>query len=181
MSWILDVIFIITLIGGILIGVHRGFIAGICKLAGTVFSIFAAISFCNALQVQLEDWFGMTSALANAIGNETAAYWIAVAISFVILFTLVRLAAYLLGKLGTAVISKVAAFNVINQLLGGLLGLLKSAVALFLVLTFFKYLIGWANLASFENFISSSTIVGAIFNWDWFIEASTFSFLGFGK
>ena len=67
MYWILDVVFIITLIGGILLGVHRGFIAGICKVAGTVFSIFVAISFCNAVQVNLEDWFGMTSALAKSI------------------------------------------------------------------------------------------------------------------
>ena len=181
MYWILDVVFIITLIGGILLGVHRGFIAGICKVAGMVFSIFVAISFCNAVQVNLEDWFGMTSALAKSIGNETAAYWIAVAISFVILLIVVRFCAYVVGRLGTAVVQKVSAFNVINQLLGGLLGLLKSAVALFLVLTFCKYLIEWTGYEPMEHFISSSTIVGAIFRWDWFIEATTFSFLGFGK
>ncbi|MDE6059793.1 MAG: CvpA family protein [Clostridia bacterium] len=179
MSWILDVIFVLAIVGGILIGVRRGFIAEICKLAGTVFSIFVAITFCNAFQVTLEKWFGMTSALVNAIGNETAGYWIAVVISFVILIIFVRLAAWAVGKLGTALVGKIKAFDVVNQLFGGLLGLLKTAIACFLILAFFKNLIGWANLTAFENFINSSTIVGAIFKWDWFIQASTFSFLGF--
>lgn len=179
MSWILDVLFVLAVVGGILIGIHRGFIKGICKIAGTIFSIFVAIAFCNSFQVTLEKWFGLTSALVNAIKSQIAGYWIAVAISFVALFIIVRFLAWAVGKLGTAAIDKKKGFKVVNQLLGGLLGLLQILIALFFLFTFFKYLIQWFHLTGFENFIHSSTIVGAIFKWDWFIEATTFSFLGF--
>ena len=177
MSWILDVVFFVILIGGILIGVHRGFIAGICKIAGTILAIFVAVSFCVTFQFTLDKWFNLTHALSDAVHNDTAGYWIAVAISFVILVILTKLVAWLLGKLGTALIDKINAFSVINRLFGGLLGLVKAAIFLFLLLTLCRYLIQWFNWEGVQEFISSSTVVGAIFNWDWFIEATKFTFL----
>lgn len=171
--WILDVVFVVLIILGTFIGVHRGFVAGICKLAGTILSVFIAFSFCSMFQHTLETWFGLTTALYDAIGNETAAYWIAVAISFVALAIIVKLCAWLLGKLFTSVIEKVRAFSFINRFLGGFLGLVMAGAAVFLILTFFQ----WIHIESVDNYISSGTIVGAIYNWDWFREAATFSWL----
>ena len=173
MGWIIDVLFMFILIGGILLGIYRGFVAGICKIAGTILSVFVAFSFCTMFQHTLETWFGLTTALSNAIGNDKAAYWIAVVISFVILVLFVKLCAWLLGKLFTCVIEKVSAFSFINRLLGGLLGLLMAGASIFLILTFFQ----WINVQAVNNYISSSTIVGAIYNWDWFKEAATFPWL----
>lgn len=173
MGWILDVVFVAIIVGGIFIGVHRGFVASICKLAGTILAVFVAISFCSMFQYTLETWFGLTTALYNAIGSDKAAYWIAVAISFIALVIIVKLCAWLLGKLFTSVIEKVSFFSFINRLLGGLLGLVMAGAAVFLILTFCQ----WIHVQSVENYISSSTIVGAIYNWDWFKQAATFSWL----
>lgn len=173
MPWILDVVFFVLIIGGIFFGVHRGFVAGICKLAGTILAVFVAFSFCTMFQYTLETWFGLTTALYNVIGNEKAAYWIAVVISFIALVILVKLCAWLLGKLFTSVINKVKAFAFINRLLGGVLGLVMAGAAIFLILTLFQ----WIQIESVDSFISSSTIVGAIYNWDWFREAASFSWL----
>lgn len=173
MGWIIDVIFVVIIIGGIFVGVHRGFVAGICKLAGTILSIFVAISFCTMFQYTLETWFGLTTALYNAIGSDKAAYWIAVAISFIALLIIVKLCAWLLGKLFTSVVDKVSAFAFINRLLGGVLGLVMAGAAIFLLLTFCQLI----HVEAIDNYISSSTIVGGIYNWDWFKEAATFSWL----
>lgn len=173
MGWIIDVVFMFILIGGILLGIHRGFVAGICKIAGTFLAVFVAFSFCTMFQHTLESWFGLTTALYHAIGSEKAAYWIAVVISFIALVIIVKLCAWLLGKLFTSVIDKLSAFAFINRLLGGLLGLVMAAASIFLILTFFQ----WIHVGSVDNYISSSTIVGAIYNWDWFKEAATFSWL----
>ena len=180
MGWILDVVFIIVIVLGILLGVRRGFIAGICKLAGTIFSVAVAITFCNAFRLTLDGWFNLTAALADGIGNETFAGWIAVAIAFVILVIVVKLGAWLLGKFGTMIAERVKIFDMLNRLFGGLLGLLKAVLLLFLLLTVCRWLVDGLGQQGMHDFISSSGIVGAIFDWDWFIEATTFKFLGLG-
>ena len=45
-GWTLDVAFFVILLVGILLGVMRGFVAGICKLAGKIFSVAVAVVFC---------------------------------------------------------------------------------------------------------------------------------------
>lgn len=177
MGWILDVIFVVILIGGIFLGIFRGFVASICKLAGTILAIFVAVSFCTMFQYTLETWFGLTTALYNAIGSDKAAYWIAVAISFIALLIVVKLCAWLLGMLFTSIVNKVKAFAFINRLLGGVLGLVMAGAAVFLLLTFCQLI----HVQAVDNYISSSTIVGSIYNWDWFQQAATFSWLKHSK
>ncbi len=60
-AWVLDVAFIVILLFGILFGTWRGFVKGVCKLAGTVFAIFVAFTFCNAFKNSLESAFGLTT------------------------------------------------------------------------------------------------------------------------
>ena len=177
MSWILDVLFFLLIIIGILCGVRRGFIAGVCKLAGTILSVAVGVLFCNALSGQLEVWFGMTSALTGAIGHETIAGWISIAISFLILLIVTKLGAWLLGVFGTFLAEKIKLFSLINKLCGGLLGLFKSLVLIFLLLTACYWLTQWLNLTALESFINQSTVVGVIFRWEWFIELAQFHFL----
>ena len=66
-AWILDVAFILILLLGILFGTWAGFIRGVCKLAGTIFAIFVALTFCNAFKNSLESAFGLTSAIASGV------------------------------------------------------------------------------------------------------------------
>ena len=105
-AWILDVVFFVILLLGLLLGTWRGFIKGVCKLAGTIFALFVAFTFCNPFKNTLENWFGMTTAIANGMGGTdvavTAASWLSIAIAFVLLFVIVKLLSWILGKVGTA-------------------------------------------------------------------------------
>lgn len=179
-AWTLDVLFFVIAILGIPLGVRAGFIKGICKIAGTVVAVAVAVLFCNAFSETLESWFSLTTALTDAIGNQKVAGWIAIAISFVALFLLVKIGAWLLGMLGTGVAEKWKVFDVINRLLGGVLGLFKALVLIFLLLTVGKWIGDWFSLSVIDEFFSSSAIVGKIYTWEWFQWATTFSFLSIG-
>ena len=173
MSWILDVAFFVIILIGILIGVGRGFIAGICKLAGTVLAVAVGVLFCNGFASAI----GLTDALVGAIAIPKLGGWLAVGISFVILLVVTKLAAWLLGKLGTALAEKVKLFSVINRLCGGLLGLCKALILIFLLLSACYWLNEWLHLEALENFISNCAVVGAIFRWEGFVELAHFKFL----
>ena len=171
-AWVLDVAFIVILLFGILFGTWRGFVKGVCKLAGTVFAIFVAFTFCNAFKNSLESAFGLTSAIAAGVG-ETVANWLSIAISFVLLFIIVKLGAWLLGKLGTALVNKVGFFRLINRILGGILGLVQALLLIFLILT----ICYWVGAESVNTFIGQSSIVKTIYEWEWFQWAAQFNFL----
>lgn len=166
-AWILDVIFFVFLLGGTLLGVKQGLLRGICKIAGTIFSIIVAFLFCIAFQNTLESWFGLTTALTNAIKVPLLAYWIANIISFIILFVLVKLGAYLIGRIGTAIVDQSKGLAKLNMALGGLLGMFKSFLIIFFLLAFFT----WINVGAVNNYITSSTIVGGLYDSNWFREA----------
>lgn len=173
----LDIAFFVIILLGLLFGVIRGFIKSVCKWAGTIIAIFVAFTFCNAFQGALNEWFGLTGALVNVLNNEKLAGWIALAISFVILLAGAKLLAWLLGKIGTALVNKVKAFNVINKLFGGLFGLFEALVLIFFLLMICK----WISLEVVDNFIAQSSIVGKIYEWEWFEKATTlpWQWLGF--
>ncbi len=172
-AWVLDIVFFAVILLGILTGVCLGFLRGICKIAGTLFSISLAVAFCVPFKNTLESWFGLQTALTNSIGNATAASWVTTAISFVALVIVIRLLAWMLGHFGTALIDKSGAMRSLNRFLGGLLGLVGAAAAIFLLLAIFY----WVSVPGVDEFISESTIVGAIYKWDAFRYAAQFSYL----
>lgn len=176
-GWILDVIFFVILLLGLLFGAWRGFVKGICKLAGTIFAIFVALTFCNAFKNTLENWFGLTTALSESFGGSevalTAASWLSIAISFVVLFLGVKLLSWLLGIVGTSVVEKSRFFDTLNRILGAILGLVKALFLIFLILT----ICYWIPSEGIHNFIGESSVVGAIFDWEWFRWAAEFKFL----
>ena len=173
-GWVLDVVFFVILIGGMLIGLRRGLVKGICKIAGTVFSVIVSTLFCIAFQNKLEAWFGLTTALTNVlitkIPEEVAtvlAYWIANGISFVVLVVLVKFGTWLIGKVGTALVEKSKILGKINSILGGLLGLFEGALLIFFLLA----ICTWINVGFIDAYIRSSFVVGRIYEWVWFQEA----------
>ncbi len=163
-AWVLDVIFFALILGGILIGVAHGFLRGVCKLAGTVFAVAFAFFFCMPMHGSLEKSFGLTTALTKAFGNATVAGWVSIAISFVALFVIVKVGAWLIGKFGTSLVERIAPLRVVNRVLGGLLGLAKALILIFLLLA----LCSWINAPAINECISSSAVVGSIYNWEWF-------------
>ena len=168
----LDVAFFVIIFLGLLFGVIRGFIKSVCKWAGTIVAIFVAFTLCNAFQGALDQWFGLTGALISAINNEKIAGWIALAISFIALLVGAKILAWLLGKIGTALVDRVKAFSVINKFFGGLFGLFEALVLIFLILMICR----WLSIESVDNFIAQSSIVGKIYQWEWFDKFWTLPF-----
>ena len=169
----LDITFFVIILIFLLVGVARGFIKGVCKWAGTIVSGVLAFTFCNPFQRLLDDWFSLTQALAGALNNEKAAGIIALVISFLIILVGAKLTFWALGKIGTALVKKIKVFGAINAMLGGILGLAEALVVIFLLLMICK----WINVAEVNEFILESSIVGKIYQWEWFEWASTLPFI----
>ena len=106
--------------------------------------------------------------------GSVLAKWFSIAISFVLLVVLIKLAAVLLDKGLSGLVERVAPFRVINQLLGAILGLLKAGILLFIVLA----VCSWIPLEGMHNFLSSSAIVGPIFRSEWFAAATNYAISG---
>ncbi len=231
-TWTIDVLFVLILVAGIAYGAFRGFISGVCKMAGTLFAIVFAIIFCVSFSNFLENLFGMTTAIANGLTNSfknealltpipsdisgadvnatleslgvgwlpriiisgafssvetipagttpavmlgsTLAKWISIAISFVLLVVIIKLAAVILDKCLSGLVEKLKPFKVINQLLGGILGLVKACILLFLLLA----ICSWLPIDGLHNFLASTAIVGPIFTSDWFAAATSYAISG---
>ena len=135
MSWILDVIFFVVLIGGCLVGVKVGFVKGVCRIAGWVLSFIVPFVFCAAFKDALESWFGMVSAIQSGIGT-TIGGWVSMLTDS----------------------SKI--FSASNQIFGGPLGIAEA----FLFCYFLLLVCNWLPLDNVHTFIEGSTVVGAIYH-----------------
>lgn len=223
-GWILDLAFFLILLFGVALGIRKGFISGICRLAGWLFAVAFAIFFCVLFADFLENAFGMTTAISNglvkqftknealnfdisganleetlaeanvwkivasAIVKGTAgtdipqgttlamlissvvANWISIAISFVLLILLVRIGAVILDKIFSGLVDSVKPLRIVNHFLGGLLGVLKGGILIFLVLAIFH----WISAEAIDGYILSSNVVGKIYASDWFHNATDF-------
>ena len=114
---------------------------------------------------------GTTTAvlIASVLGK-----WIAIAISFVLLIVLIKLGAILLSKGLSGIADKITPFRLINQVLGGLFGLLEAMILIFLLLA----ICSWIPVDGIQAYISSSTVVGAIYQSNWFAEATNYAISG---
>lgn len=103
--------------------------------------------------------------------GATVAKWIAILISFVLLVILVRVGAWLVSKLLSALVDKVAPLKFINKLLGGVLGLAKAAIILFLILAICR----WIPVEAVHQFLSASPIIGKLYVSEWFTNAVNYA------
>ncbi len=164
-----DVIFCVLLGVGLIIGTMVGFVKGICKIAGTVFSVVGAVAFCVPLHNSLT---AITNAMAGALGYAIAEV-LCIVISFIILLVGIKLLAWLLGKLLTALIEKFKPFAVVNRCLGGLLGLFEAFLLAFVILALCRLI----NADGIMQFLASSKVVGGIYRTGWFQWAASLQFL----
>ena len=170
-AWVVDVLFFALLVIGTMLGVRKGFVAGVCKLMGTLLAIFVAVAFCVPMQASLEKNFGATTALNNAIAPPFG-QWILVAICFIFLVVIVKLGCWLIGLIVNSVANKSTTVRVINMVLGGLLGAFEMFMLIFAIFAVFR----WIPSTALHNFMSSSVVAGSIFRSDWFIRVTSLSF-----
>lgn len=71
-GWVLDLVFFLILILGTALGAYRGFVAGICKLAGKFASIIFAFLFCVSFANFLEFCFHITTGITTGISASIA-------------------------------------------------------------------------------------------------------------
>lgn len=115
MNWI-DFIIAVPLLIGIVLGVVKGILKTIGTLVGLVLAILLSYLLAETISQPLSEWFSLTS---------QQGYVLAFFVIFVITMLVCLLAAKLLEKfLSTLTLGWV------NRLLGGLLGLLKYALLL---------------------------------------------------
>ncbi len=223
-SWILDLVFVLLVVFGLAFGIRKGFISGVCKLAGTLFAIAIAVFFCVSFENFVESAFGMRTAIADGLlaqfskkelmnvdvsGSDLGAAmseagvwgfiasavvksvagaeipsgttiamlispliakWISVVISFVLLVVIVKLGAFILDKTLSGVADKLKPIRIVNQLLGGILGLCKILLVLLLVLA----ICSWLPVDSLDQWILSSNVVGKIYGSAWFANATSY-------
>lgn len=164
-AWGLDIAFFAILLLGILLGVWRGFLQFMMKIAGIIFSVVIAFLSCIPLKNATNGLFGLEAVLCNSFSAvPQIGTWITIAISFVVLVVLVRIGSWLIGKVGKNLIEKSKIFNTIDRTLGGLLGLVFAILLIFFLLA----ICSWIPSDSLHEFIGESFVVGPIYNWDWF-------------
>ena len=162
-AWIADVVFLAILLIGLFFGVASGFVRGVCKIAGTVFSVIVAFFFCNQLCASLESWFGLTTKLAGAIGSSTLAYWIMVVGCFLVLGVAVRLLAWIVGKVGSALLEHSSVLGVVDRVLGGILGAAEALLFALIVLLILR----WISIDVVNGYFEQSFIVSKIYFGEW--------------
>lgn len=119
-----DIILSLVLLYGLVRGFFRGLLAELASLVGIIAGIYGA--------VHLSHFFG--DFLSTQVEWEPQYInLISFAVTFIIIVVLVSLAGKMLTK-----IAAFAALGIVNKLLGGVFGLLKSAFVASVIIMFFK-------------------------------------------
>lgn len=113
---IFDVIVLIILLYGLMMGLIKGFIIEVAGIIALILGVTGSFKFARILEVSLNsyvDWSPKTIQIA----------------SFIILFIIIIYAVSLLAKMITKTL-KIIALGIINRIFGGIFGLLKWCVIL---------------------------------------------------
>jgi len=137
LDWILVAIFTITTLMGFL----RGFVSEIISIITLIAAVIIAITFADSFAIAIMDYSTIQNLVArssNAFGGNTtdAISYLALAVSFIILFTGTILAGAIV-KLFLNLAFQTGILGIGNRLLGGIFGLAKgyifNLVLLFLI------------------------------------------------
>lgn len=118
----LDIILGIVLITGLIRGFTKGFIRELTSLLALMIGVYGAVHFSYFVLTYLQDYLSLEPVVMNMM---------AFGCTFLILF----IGVVLLGHLFTK-IANLLALGIFNRLLGGIFGLLKSALILSVILMF---------------------------------------------
>ncbi|SDR88682.1 CvpA family protein [Christiangramia echinicola] len=119
-----DIILSLVLLYGLVRGFFRGLLAEVASLIGIIAGIYGAIHLSHFLGDFLSIQLEWRTQYINLISF---------AFTFVIIVVLVSLAGKILTK-----VAAFAALGIVNKLLGGVFGLIKSAFVASVIIMFFK-------------------------------------------
>lgn len=119
-----DIILSLVLLYGLVRGFFRGLLAELASLVGIVAGIYGAVHFSHFLGEFLSEIVDWKVQYINLISF---------AITFILIVFLISLAGKMLTK-----IAAFAALGIVNKLLGGIFGLIKSAFVASVIIMFFK-------------------------------------------
>lgn len=132
----LDIIILILLLMGTLLGLKRGFILQFIRLTSFILSIaFAALFYKNVAPhlhwIPAPDFSAGQPALSFFTGNLEAAYYNAIA--FIVLFIIAKILLRIIGSF-LSIVAGIPVIKQINQMLGAVLGFLEVYLFTFVLL-----------------------------------------------
>lgn len=161
--WI-DIIAVLVILIGAIVGMCRGFFASLLSLLGFVGTFILAYFFSDNILALLDQICGLSGFLAGALGANVG-HIVAVIIAFIVTFLVIKIAIFILnhtvGKLFTG-----RALGGVNKFMGFVLGLVKGTayVAIALVAlniaSFIPSVKNWST-TTFEQ----TYVVGKVYNW----------------
>ncbi len=119
-----DIILSLVLLYGLVRGFFRGLLTELASLVGIVAGIYGAVHFSHFLGDFLGSLVEWKPQYINLISF---------AVTFIIIVVLVSLAGKMLTK-----VAAFAALGIVNKILGGIFGVLKSAFVASVIIMFFK-------------------------------------------
>jgi uncharacterized membrane protein required for colicin V production len=154
----LDLILLILLIGGFLIGLKRGFIMQLIHLIGFIAAYIVAYLYYDDLAPKIKLWVPYPSAsgdtavsfLLNSISLEEAYYN---AIAFAILFFATKIILQILGSM-LDFLAHLPILHSVNRWLGGLLGFVEIYLIVFILL----YVATLVPIEAFQAYYENSWI-----------------------
>lgn len=161
--WI-DIIAVLVILIGAIVGMCRGFFASLLSLLGFVGTFILAYFFSDNILALLDQICGLSRFLEGALGANVG-HIVAVIIAFIVTFLVIKIAIFILnhtvGKLFTG-----RALGGVNKFMGFVLGLVKGTayVAIALVAlniaSFIPSVKNWST-TTFEQ----TYVVGKVYNW----------------
>ena len=127
---VLDLIMMLFIFAGVARGAMTGGVKQVFGLVGLVISFVVAAKGSEALASQLEAVFGISEVWAPIL-------------SFILIFALIEGVAYVVARLIESFLNALK-LNVVNRILGGIVGGFKAVLVLSLVL----FLLGYINIPS---------------------------------
>ncbi len=119
-----DIILSLVLLYGLVRGFFRGLLTELASLVGIVAGIYGAVHFSHFLGDFLSNYVEWKTQYVNLVSF---------ALTFILIVFLVSLAGRMLTK-----VAAFAALGILNKLLGGVFGILKSAFVASVIIMFFK-------------------------------------------
>lgn len=157
----LDMVLVVLLVLGILIGIKRGFILQLLHMIGFFASLFVAYTYYDDLAPKLRLWIpypdfdaeGVMKVFMDGIEFDEAFYR---AVSFVVIFIAVRIALSIIGST-LDIVASLPIIKTVNVILGGILGFIEMYLLAFIIL----YIVAFLPLTSIQTALDQSSIA----NW----------------
>ncbi|MFJ9291396.1 CvpA family protein [Bacillus halotolerans] len=158
----LDIIILILLLMGTLLGLKRGFILQFIRLTSFILSIvFASLFYKNVAPhlkwIPAPDFSAGQPAFSFFSGNLEAAYYNAIA--FVVLFIIAKILLRIIGSF-LSIVAGIPVIKQINQMLGAVLGFLEVYLFTFVLL----YVASVLPIDGLQQMMGQSSLANVMIN-----------------